>query len=636
MNRILVRHVPDSASIVLCYENYPEFARIIDDMLRDGIIFSYLTDPVTKAVTILIPEDVDKDKLNLVFKPYVKFLDIDDSYRAFKKKAAKILLEADVIDTKIVCSNPRMLPIVKLREVLSYFVKAAVNTPAYKSKRWDGKICLLDRRSMKFPTGLLDVVVDLLRKEGFTCEVKYLYEQEVPRQFDWKAKELFEIADDQKEAISACLKAKRCVCKAPTGYGKTAVLARYLVAEHGVPTLFIANKKQLLDDAATDFANGIEGISDKDIGQIKDGKFCDSALSKGLVKPITQPIVVATIQSLAARLKDPLTRDVLIGWLHNTCKFVMVDETQAVGTKIWDTVLREIYAPYRVSLSATPKRTDGATIKIFAYAGPLVYETSAQEQIEKGRLCELSINYLPFDHRLYNYRDKNVEYADSYEEFIMRNTERNKHCIVEPAIRMTEEGRFVLILIQRIEHGDILKDLLIKSGMEPSDIRFIYGSSASEAREMAIREFRKGQFKILIGSTIFDAGVNIPLISGIILAGAGNSDITLIQRIGRGARTCDYEDILGYLPDFMKENPEKITKVYDVLDMHIKFFTKQARNRYETAKAEFGDERVHIVGGNEDCFSSRRPGKVEPVVFDNATNEQIAEAARIFAQFNQS
>jgi len=584
-------------------------SRVVNTLESSAIVPNVVS--VSGQYIISVPDTITK-KLNEVLFNFRKEIKPDESYKKWKMTRTPISIRCGCIKSKIETKLPPNIES-KIKAKLSYFVKAAVNTQSYKTGRWDGTISLYDGRGKTYLTGLTDMVIEILNDCGYEVKVVDDYDTDPPRQFDWEPTNLFTIAEDQEEAIEKCLKAKRCVCKAPTGYGKTAVLARYLIANRGVPTLFVANKKQLLDDAAEDFVKGITGITSDDIGQIKDGIFCSNNLNKknslGQIKPITQPIVVATIQSLAARLKDPMTRDVLLDWLHNTCKFVMVDETQAVGSTTWDEVLSEIYAPYRVFLSATPKRTDGATIKIYAYSGPLAFTTTAESQIEKGRLCELDINYVCFDHKMHNEDDKDLEYNNLYETAIMQNEERNMKCVIEPTFEMLKEGRFVLVLIQRIDHGLILKDLFIKQGLDPDDIRFVWGETAEQARKMAISEFRKGEFKVLIGSTIFDAGVNIPLISGVVLAGAGNSEITLIQRIGRGARTCDYEKAIGYLPDFMKKESGKVTKVYDVIDSHIKFFTKQSKNRYNIAKEEFGESRIHIVGGDKSAFRKYRPEK---------------------------
>lgn len=341
------------------------------------------------------------------------------------------------------------------------------------------------------------------------------------------------------------------------------------------------------------------GVEESDIGEIKDGIFghmrINGQTEMSDIPKLDMAIMVATIQSMDAKLKDPRTKANLIQWLSG-CEFVMVDETQAINDESWRRVLDYIYAPYRVCLSATPRRTDGGTLLINAFSGDASFWSTAEEQIEKGRLSEVEIISRVFDHKLYNEKDDKLEYNKAYVEFIVLNDLRNAK-IVEYTHELVNEGRHVLVLIQFIEHGEILLDLLKKSGMAESDLRFIYGETSDKLRKKAISEFKKGDFKVLIGSTIFDAGVNIPIISGIVLAGAGNSDITLVQRIGRSVRNTDYEDILGYLPEFMLDNAgKKKAKVIDFFDANVKFFTNQAYNRFKNAKAEFGVSRVTREG----------------------------------------
>lgn len=395
---------------------------------------------------------------------------------------------------------------------------------------------------------------------------------------------------------------------------KTSFFARYLLAARGVPTIFIANKKSLLDDAADDFRNGVEGLAPDDVAQIKDGWFGDINLRKAdtfteedLHNALnSKKVIVATIQSISARLNDERTKRPLLNWLNNTCKLVMADECQATGTKIWDDVLQEIRAPYRIFLSATPRRTDGSTLKLMAYSGPIIYTTSAEEQIEKGRLCDLDIQYHTYDHKMFNDEDSGLEYAEMYKLCIAENEDRNK-LIIQKTFELIDEERFVLVLIQFIDHGQILKNMFIEQGLNPSEIAFVWGETSDKKRNEIISDARQGKYKIIIGSTIFDAGVNIPTISGVVLAGAGNSDITLIQRIGRGARNCDYEKVLGYQPLFMKKNNGvKKTIVIDFIDQNIKFFNKQSKNRYYNAREEFGADRVHVVGADSNVFRSRK------------------------------
>lgn len=399
--------------------------------------------------------------------------------------------------------------------------------------------------------------------------------------------------------------------------------------------MFIANKKVLLDDAAKDFSDGIDGLNPGDVSSIKDGSFGDVIMSK---KKHTQEdlnnalndkkIIVATIQSLSARLKDETTRGPLLKWLKETCKFLMVDETQAAGSTEWDSVLDEINAPYRVFLSATPRRSDGATLKIFAYSGPLAYETTASEQIEKGRLCDLDIQYYEFDHKMYNDNDTDLNYVEMYNACIVHNEQRNKF-ITERVFEMLDEERQVLCLVQFIEHGHILKEMLLERGLEIDEIQFIWGETSDKTRTKAINEFREGKFKVFIGSTVADAGLNIPSISGVILCGAGNSDITHVQRIGRGARTFDYEKHWGYKPKFYKDAGDtKVTKIIDVIDNNVCFFKKQSKNRYYNAREEFGADRVHIVNGDQSLFRYR--SKKATTYKDVQAAESLKEAFKAF------
>jgi len=570
--------------------------------------------------------------LNKKLMPLKNKLELTSNFKVwrdgYKSSQSKTIIQCGVIRSYIKSSEK--IPHKEIEEATRYFFKAAKFHPKYKEGKWDGYINLYKRWEHSFPTGLLLDVEKVLIKNKIKYEVEYTYDRTPEKQFNWEICDGIIPDPDQLEAVEKAVQGLRGTVKAPTGYGKTAILAKRLIVEHSVPALFVANKKSLLDDAAEEFLNGIKGLAGVEV--IKDGYFGSTKMTPETKKvaPLSKPIVVATIQSLSARLKDERTREHLLDWLRNICKFVMVDECQAVGTKIWDEVLEECHAPYRIYLSATPRRTDSGVIKLIAGSGPILFTTTAEKQIEKGRLCELDIMYQVYDHKLYNEGDTDLKYDEIYKSCIIENEERNRDYIVNPALSMVKEGRHVLVLIQYIDHGHIIKNMFLEEGLTPEDVRFIWGETPDKLRKNSIKEFKKGEFKILIGSTIFDAGVNIPLISGVVLGGAGNSDITLIQRIGRGARNCKYEDILGYLPEFMKKNHnKKITRVYDIMDINTKFFHKQALNRYYNAKEEFGHDRVHLLGGDTSVL--KRKTKINKI---NKDIDQASAQLKMLIEFS--
>lgn len=545
-----------------------------------------------------VPDKLDM-WLSHALIPMKHNLFVSESIRSWREAGSpkSAVIMCGVITSKVM-KGSQDLPHKDMEEATRYFWKAAPNHPKYKSGAWDGYINLYKRWEHSFPTGLLYEIENVFIKKGIIYRIENTYNIDSERQYLWEICDNIVPDPDQIEAVRCAVEGRRGIVKAPTAFGKTAILAKRLLVAKGVPSLFVANKKTLLDDAASEFMSGIKGLTK--CSCIKEGWFGDTKLPSTNIKPLDAQVICATIQSLHARLQDPVTAPYLLDWLHNKCKLVMADECQAVGTRTWDDVLNECYAPYRIFLSATPRRTDGATIKLMAGSGPILFTTTAEEQIKQGRLCELDITYQVYNQNIYNDYDADVNYNEMYKACITENSNRNREYIGKPAMEMVKEGRHVLVLIQFIDHGHILRDMFINEfELKPEDIRFIWGDTPDKVRKNAISEFRKGEFKIMIGSTIFDAGVNIPIISGVVLGGAGNSDITLIQRIGRGARTCDYGDVLGYLPEFMNKNHgKKITKVFDILDTNVKFFHKQGINRYYNARTEFGKTRVHVSGGD--------------------------------------
>ncbi|MGL5712609.1 MAG: DEAD/DEAH box helicase family protein, partial [Paraclostridium sp.] len=308
-----------------------ECSRDIANDVINSVYSKAQFDMTANGDSLMLSTDIKNiDILNkelLLFKNVLKFDKSFIRWRSAHKGKSPVIIRAGVINSKIY-KGGYDLPHKDIEDVCKYFFEPAVRQKRFKEKKWDGFIHLYKKWVHEFPTGLLDKVCDVLKSKDIPFKVEYAYDVEVPRQFDWKAKHLFEPTDDQKDALEACLNGKRGVCKAVTGFGKTSMLARYLTASHGVPTLFIANKKVLVEDAAKDFIAGIEGITSDDVVSIKDGMFCGMKITASTIREdvgnISQPIIVATIQSLSARLKDERTKGSLLYWLRNVCKFVMV------------------------------------------------------------------------------------------------------------------------------------------------------------------------------------------------------------------------------------------------------------------------------------------------------------------------
>lgn len=207
---------------------------------------------------------------------------------------------------------------------------------------------------------------------------------------------------------------------------------------------------------------------------------------------------------------------------------------------------------YRIGVSATPWREDGADLLLEAALNRKEEKNdiSASKLIESGWLVPCTIYFVPITQI---FKDKN--YNTLYKKAIVYNKERNR-IAVQIALKMREtRDATILILIQQVDHGDIILDLLSQeikiekksvSVVNPmnqqetlvriSNIEFLSGRDNALKREAVKKGIKEGFVKILIGSTIADEGLDLPNLDCLILLSGGKSSTRAFQRIGRVLR----------------------------------------------------------------------------------------------------
>lgn len=176
-------------------------------------------------------------------------------------------------------------------------------------------------------------------------------------------------------------------------------------------------------------------------------------------------------------------------------------------------------AYYRIGVSATPWRDAGDDLLIDAVLAKRKSENNinASKLIELGYLVPCTIYFVPFKQQF-----KGKNYHKVYEEAIINNAERN-NAIVKIAVQMKNtKNAKTLILIQRIEHGEKLQEMLSKK-IEPKakvvtvtndngkqfairvkNIEFLSGQDDAIRRKAVFKAVKEGFVDILIGSTIAD------------------------------------------------------------------------------------------------------------------------------------
>jgi superfamily II DNA or RNA helicase len=496
-----------------------------------------------------------------------------------------------------------------------YFDKAALNSTAYDKGQWDGNTHLFNAIEGEFPSGLLERITYILTEQNipFTIDRKFDYPKPT---LDLHPTFEFEPTEDQIRAVHALNKANFGVAKLPTGFGKTSYVAADLVAKKGVRSLFLANQRVLINDAESDFRSVFRNDNVK-IGVIGDGQFNPGDITvasiQGIVAALNKPTLAESTQAcddLAAAkaafnaaqspemkakydkevkrlLKKLKTIDARIARSNEilpylqTVELFIVDEAQVLGTDMWDRFLRICQAPYRYTLSATPIRGDGGTIQIIAATGDMRFESSASEQIAKGRLAEFKGYFVGFDHCIPKELGQQIkiDFHQAYDIFIMNNRLRNEH-LCKQVIKYAKEGHSVLALVTRIDHATIIQEILMEFGMPDWTMAIVTGDTAKGARKEIIENYREGKFPILIGSSIFDVGFNAKNASRMVRFNAGSSEVREPQRAGRTIR--------------VREDGSH-GETYDVLDKNVPYFESQSWKRWKLLREEFGDHRVTVL-----------------------------------------
>jgi superfamily II DNA or RNA helicase len=471
-------------------------------------------------------------------------------------------------EVKIIISGNRSrlegeFPISVVKEATSYPLKNAYFIKAAWAK--DGRYHFFRRPNNTFPTGLIPFIEDALEEwveedSSRTLKVSTIDNRKKPK-INGNTFELddVELYDYQLEAATACLEYERGVLKMATNAGKTYMFAAVL-KRLGVSALIIVPGKDLLYQTSKVFADLLK----TEIGLIGDGHW----------KP--KKITVAIPATLGRRLKPNLKKKSgkdktrLLIRKRECQKFLKsrdilcIDEGHLGPQKTIMNIARACTAYYRYAMSGTPfDRLDGNDMKLIAQTGPVIYEVSNEDLIDRDLSTTCEVQFIPIE------APKLVvgtEYADVYEYGIVKNDVRNK-AIVDKVLEFTKEGRNCLIGVRRIEHGETLQRMLQEFF---PDVQFIRGDVDSEDRVQAMEDFKANRIPVII-SSVWGQGISIDTIDAGINASGGKGKIGVLQGLGRLLR---------------KGGNFKHTIMVDFADHTHKYLTKHSLQRLKIYRAE--------------------------------------------------
>lgn len=464
-----------------------------------------------------------------------------------------------------------------LSDQLSYRKHGYFFSKAYQNKLWDGRQRLLwvnEDGIMETYSGLVKRMTIFFNKQGLKYKIIKRYAHHEVKVDDVKL-EGQQQRSYQVEVNEVCKKKKRGIIQSPTGSGKTEMFVK-LTADLNLPTLIVVNRTALL-------------------GQLQDKIIERMGLRKTEFNTIggnitfykkENTITIATFQSLLTGKWNHILRD---------CKVIIFDETHHVAANELGRIAKKANNTlYRIGLSATPKREDGADMMIEALIGPKIYHKSISELIRMGYLAKPYIYFVRVKH------NSNVKLAYPSQYKILAESDERNAIIAKIAYEFAKRNKIVLISVIRLNHINRILEHLKRIDDIGFNIKVITGKDSSQEKIRTIKKMNTGEFNIVI-STLFGEGVDVPNLNVLINARASKSLIDAVQQVGRVLRPKE-DGESPYVIDFYDYNPRvKKWNHKHPDDRKTDYFQRYAKRRIKAYQSE-SEFEVTVVDSVEDIL----------------------------------
>ncbi len=467
---------------------------------------------------------------------------------------AKFIIKGNLTQ---ITDEPDLAHLLSLDKHLSFFVQGAEHMAAYRGYvnrdgdfiKWDGFRKLLNT-NMTFPSGLIERVKDFYDAAGKSYTV-------LDSRPDKSVSPEINIIDNLKklnkepyqyqlDILPLIDKYDRGIIKVATGGGKS-LIAALIAAKLGKKTIIYVIGKDLLYQ----FHEFFEQVFQTKIGIIGDGKCEIADINIASVWTVGQAVGLGKKEILLESDGDEEAvsknkYNEILKLLKET-RLHIIDECHMSACETIQQVYKHATkAEHIYGLSGSPWRDDGADLLIESVLGKYICNVSASVLIAQGYLAQPLIKFRvvpPYHTKLEH------NYQHVYKNYIVENDVRNG-IILNVAKAMVDKGYQTLVLFNSIKHGKILYELF----SQHMKCAILDGSDKKETRDQVKKDLLAGKIKCVLASRIFDIGVDIPSLSGLVVASGGKSTVKALQRVGRVIRKYDGK-LFAAVVDFVDQAP---------------------------------------------------------------------------------
>lgn len=296
----------------------------------------------------------------------------------------------------------------------------------------------------------------------------------------------------------------------PTGSGKTVVFSEVihrLNSQHGINTLIIAHRDELLDQAAEKYRQ-IKPTAI--IGKVGSG-----------IHEYGGEVTVASIATIAR--KNHLQNIKAIGY-----GLVIVDECHHSEADSYKRVLEALPNAFVLGVTATQDRLDKKAL--FGGKEPL-YQASIIDMIKRGYLVDMRAIAIRTEVNLDEIKTTAGDFNQGELDEAVNTPARNIRVV--NAYKEHALGRRAICFGVTVAHASALMEAFLEAGIPAS---LVEGNTPIDERKQIYAALRHGTIKVLCNVQVLTEGYDEPLVDAIIMARPTQSRSLFVQCIGRGLR----------------------------------------------------------------------------------------------------